>query len=206
MKSYIHFIRHGLTEGNLRKWYYGWSDLPLAEEGVSALQNLRTQGVYPSLGDADCYTSGMLRTEQTLETIYGDIPHQTLPLMKEMNFGTWECKTFEELKSEPLFDTWMNDKDGTMVFPEGDSVITFYARIREGLSQLRGLHRMKELSHRHSGKDAVSLLVCHGGVIAASMENMFPHQRENFWQWIPEPGRGYTVYFQESEPVSYEVI
>lgn len=65
---------------------------------------------------------------------------------------------------------------------------------------------MKELSHRHSGKDAVSILVCHGGVIAASMEILFPQVQTTFWEWIPDPGHGYTVYFEESEPIKYETF
>ena len=32
-------IRHGLTEGNVRRWYYGALDLPLCETGKSALPN-----------------------------------------------------------------------------------------------------------------------------------------------------------------------
>lgn len=205
-KSYIHFIRHGLTEGNLRRWYYGSTDIPLAPEGFAALESLRDAGIYPPLGDADCYTSGMLRTEQTFQTIYGDVPHKALPLMKEMNFGTCECKTFDELKTMDFFDDWINDKTGTIAYPSGDSIESFGARIRQGLAELRGLHRMKELSHRHSGKDAVSILVCHGGVIAASMEILFPQVQTTFWEWIPDPGHGYTVYFEESEPIKYETF
>ena len=76
-KSYIHFIRHGLTEGNLRRWYYGSTDIPLAPEGFAALESLRDAGIYPELGDADCYTSGMLRTEQTFRpsTVMCPIKH-----------------------------------------------------------------------------------------------------------------------------------
>ena len=81
---------------------------------------------------------------------------------------------------------------------------SFYARISEGLKELRGVHRLNELSHRHNGRDAVSIVVCHGGVIAAIMEILFPGERENFWQWIPDPGHGYTVYFENSDPDSYE--
>lgn len=208
MKSYIHFIRHGITEGNTSRWYYGWSDIPLLPEGIEELTSLRDQGIYPPLLEADCYTSGMLRTEQTFQVIYGDVPHKTLPLMKEMNFGQWEMRTFEDLKSEPLFNTWMNDKTGNFAFPDGDSPVSFSARIAKGLTELRGLHRLKELSHRHNGRDAVSILVCHGGVIGNVMEQMFPGHRENFWQWIPDPGHGYTVYFDfvTGQPVSYEAF
>ncbi|MCI8609778.1 MAG: phosphoglycerate mutase family protein [Firmicutes bacterium] len=206
MKSYIHFIRHGITEGNAKKWYYGWTDVPLLPEGVAALQNLCAQGIYPPLLDADCYTSGMVRTEQTFQVIYGDAPHRALPHMKEINFGDWERLTFEELKSDPHFDTWINDKTGTVAYPGGESLSTFAVRIGQGLTELLALHHLKELSHSADNQDAVSILVCHGGVIAASMENMFPNEKETFWQWVPDPGHGYTVYLKDGKPESYEPI
>ncbi len=206
-KSYIHFIRHGLTEGNVKRWFYGWADIPLLAEGVEALQKLKKSDIYPPLSDADCYTSGLCRTEQTLETIYGPVSHKVVDDLKEINFGEWECKTFEDIKQEKLFDKWVNDKSGNFFYPNGDSINTFYDRVSRGLATLRGCHRIKELSHRHSGQDAISLVVCHGGVIAACMQNLFPNvETATFFDWIPDPGRGYTVFFQDGEPVSYEKI
>lgn len=207
MRSYIHFIRHGITEGIINKWYYGSADLPLIDEGYEALRELMAEGIYPPLGDADCYTSGMLRADQTLKVIYGNVPFKTIPLLREMNFGSWECKTFNELQKEPEYEEWINNKEGSFTFPGGgDSVISFNKRIKKGLKELCGYQRLKELSHRHSGKDAVSIMVCHGGTIAAAMEGWFPGDRENFWQWIPATGRGFTVEFKESEPFSYKAI
>ena len=207
MRSYIHFIRHGITEGIINKWYYGSADLPLTDEGYEALRELMAEGIYPPLGDADCYTSGMLRADQTLKVIYGNVPFKTIPLLREMNCGSWECKTFNELQKEPEYEEWINNKEGSFTFPGGgDSVISFNERIQKGLKELCGYQRLKELSHRHSGKDAVSIMVCHGGTIAAAMEGWFPGDRENFWQWIPATGRGFTVEFKESEPFSYKAI
>ena len=207
MRSYIHFIRHGITEGIINKWYYGSSDLPLTDEGYEALRELMAEGIYPPLGDADCYTSGMLRADQTLKVIYGNVPFKTIPLLREMNFGSWECKTFNELQKEPEYEEWINNKEGSFAFPGGgDSVISFNERIQKGLKELCGYQRLKELSRRHSGKDTVSIMVCHGGTIAAAMEHWFPGERENFWQWIPATGRGFTVEFKESEPFSYKAI
>lgn len=206
MKSYLHLIRHGITEGIIRKWYYGSTDLPLIEEGFRELENLKSQGIYPSADGADCYTSGMLRANQTFEAIYGKLPYTPMSKMREMDFGKWECKTFEELKKEDGFDDWMNDKDGSFHYPCGDSILSFYARIQDGLNEIHGLHRLKELSHRHCGKDAVSILVCHGGTIAASMQYWFPDERDNFWQWIPKVGRGFTIEFKDGDPYGFDEI
>ena len=94
-------IRHGITAGNENRWYYGRLDIPLTERGIAQLEKLRTDGIYPNAQGADCYTSGMLRTEQTFQTIYGDQPHKALPLLREMNFGAWEGMSFDEMAVTP---------------------------------------------------------------------------------------------------------
>ena len=206
MKSYIHFIRHGITEGNANRWFYGWTDVNLLPEGIAELESLRDAGIYPPLGDADVYTSGMRRTEQTLQVIYGDVPHRQIPAMKELNFGEWECHTWDQLKDIPNIIELLGNMDGKEEYPGGESPYGFRQRVLGGLEELRGFHRLKELSHRHSGQDAVSVMVCHGGVISNCMFHMFPAERENFWKWLPDPGHGYTVYFEDGEPVRYEAF
>ena len=97
-------IRHGLTEGNIRRLYYGAMDLPLLPDGIEALHALRDGGGYP---EAEQYfTSGMTRTEQTFAALYGDRPHGTLPGMQEMRFGEFEGKTYADLKDDPAFRAW----------------------------------------------------------------------------------------------------
>ena len=94
-------IRHGLTEGNIRRLYYGAMDLPLLPDGIEALHALRDGGGYP---EAERYfTSGMTRTEQTFAALYGNRPHGTLPGMQEMRFGEFEGKTYADLKDDPAF-------------------------------------------------------------------------------------------------------
>ena len=205
MASRIHFIRHGITQGILNKWYYGSTDMPLVQEGIDEIKGFIEENIYPN-EDADFYTSGMIRAEETLQLIYGDVPRKSITNLREMDFGRWECKTFDQLKLEPEFDEWMSCTDNSFVFPEGDSILTFYDRVTLGLDELLGLHRLKELSNRHSGKDSVSVIVCHGGVISAAMEKYFPGDRENFWQWIPSTGKGFTLHLEDGEPVRYNEI
>ena len=40
----IFFIRHGATEGNLRRRYIGRTDEPLCEAGIAQVETLRKQG------------------------------------------------------------------------------------------------------------------------------------------------------------------
>ena len=112
-------IRHGLTEGNIRRLYYGAMDLPLLPDGIEALHALRDGGGYP---EAEQYfTSGMTRTEQTFAALYGDRPHGTLPGMQEMRFGEFEGKTYADLKDDPAFRAWCSGDYENNVCPGGES-------------------------------------------------------------------------------------
>ena len=206
MKSQIHLIRHGITEGNQRRLYYGASDIPLADEGVAELKKLVKEAIYPQADEGDFYTTGLKRTEQTLALIYGDREHEVIPELKEMGFGDFEMKSYEDLKEVPEYVGWISDKSGSAASPGGESIAGFSMRIKEGLRILHGKHQLKERSVRHSGGDAVSVMVCHGGTIATIMDVCFPGQREHFFKWIPDPGHGYTLTLEKSEIVRYEAF
>ena len=85
-------LRHAQTEGSLRNLYYGAADIPALPESLSELH--RRAGDYPTA--QRYYTSGMLRTEQTLAAIYGNVPHTRLPGLREMDFGDFEMKSYED--------------------------------------------------------------------------------------------------------------
>ena len=204
MKSQIHLIRHGITEGNQRRLYYGAADIPLAKEGEQMLKELAADHIYPAAENSDFYTTGLLRTEQTLALIYGERTHSTIEELREMNFGQFEMKSYQDLKEIPAYIEWAGDKTGTIASPEGESILEFRERVKKGFEILMGRHRLKELSERHSGKDAVSTVVCHGGTIASIMELCFPGKREHFYKWIPDPGHGYTLNVKDGDVLDYE--
>ena len=68
-------LRHGETDGSRRDLYYGAADIPALPESLAALHE--NAAAYPRA--ARYYTSGLLRTEQTLQALYGDVPHVQLP-------------------------------------------------------------------------------------------------------------------------------
>ncbi len=207
MRSYIVLIRHGITEGIKRHWFYGWTDLPIIEEGYEQLRQYKEEGAYPELpDDTKYYTTGFVRTTQTLHALFGDVPYKEIPDLKEINFGEWECQTFDELSQKEGGAEWLADANGTFVFPGGESMQGYTERINRGCRELVGYHRLQELAHRHSGKDAASVMICHGGTISAAMVNWFPDERETFWDWTPVVGLGYIVYFENGEPSSYETL
>ena len=207
MLSRIYLIRHGKTEGNLRHWYYGATDLPLTDKGIEELEAYAESGIYPEIpDDADIYTTGLYRTQQTLEAIYGKRDFSAIPKLQEINFRSVECKTYDELKTYEGFDKWAWDTTGDARIADAETSNEFHKRIHEGLKELLGKHRLKEWSHRHGGQDAVSVVVCHGGVIACIMEKLFPAVCGSMWDWLPEPGFGYAVDFEDSDPYMYTKI
>ncbi len=207
MVSKIYLIRHGITEGNQKKWFYGSADLPLAEEGVQALRKALEAGVYPQISaDADYYTTGLLRTEQTFEILFGMRTHGIIRNLREMEFGKYECHSYEDLKDDPEFSVWCWDETGDAVLSGGETRNAFAARISDGWKELMGYHRLKELSLRHSEMEAVTVMVCHGGVISAIMQSLFPCEKGNMWDWMPDPGFGYVIDFAGGMPAGFEKI
>jgi broad specificity phosphatase PhoE len=185
-------IRHGLTEGNLRRLYYGGADIPLAPEGEAELRRLRETAEYPR--GRDYYTSGMVRTEQTFAILYGDTLHTQVPGLREMNFGAWEMKSYEDLKDDPAFQEWCSGDVEQHRAPEGDSFQMVYDRVGEAIAPI--LER---------GRDAVC--VVHGGVIVMLLRRWFPADLAQTYARTPEPGHGYQVVFDDDgKPVSFTPI
>lgn len=205
-KSEIVLIRHGITTGNIRRLYYGSTDVPLAEEGIARLKEQKAQGIYPDGDGADFYTSGMLRAEQTLKILYGDREHVQLPELKELHFGEFEMKSYEELDKVPEYREWITAGTDTMPPPGGESIADFTVRVKTGFDKLVHLHSCKVLELRHKDAEARSICICHGGVISGIMAYIWPEEHKNFYEWIPEPGHGYVLTLQESKIIDRAIF
>ena len=173
-------IRHGKTRANIDLFYCGSTDLPLSESGREELEGLRDAGGYPDGEGFAYYTSGMIRTEETLEILYGPVEHRTLDGFREMDFGAFEMHSYEQLKDDPLYQAWCSGDNDSNTAPGGESGRVMRKRVLETL---------KELIRK--GQDAVA--VCHGGPIAAIMDELFPEEGKNRYEWQPSNGRGYLI-------------
>jgi len=187
----IHLVRHGKTSANEKRLYCGQTDLPLSENGFSEITLLTKQGVYPR---ADIFfTSGLLRAEQTLQLIYGEINRITDPRISEFNFGLFEMKSYDELKDRADYQAWITDETGGVQCPRGESKRQFETRVLAGYNAL--------VEETRNSKKVSAFVVCHGGVIACIMEYLHPGTR-NFYERQPQPGRGYTLFSDKMyEPI-----
>lgn len=189
----LYLIRHSLTTGNERRWYYGAADLPLSESGRALCQAMK--GAYSLDVDVAFATSGMLRAEETLKLLFGDVPREQFPDLREMNMGKFEMHTYDELKDDPDFQRWC--EDDAFVIPGGESNQGYAHRVERGIRQILSEHEVDEKS---------LLLVCHGGTIRRAMTFLFAESGKSFWDWQADSCHGYAVHFEESRASSYEVI
>ena len=156
-------IRHGLTEGNVRRWYYGALDLPLCEAGQAAVQEAAAGGLYPPYSGERILTSGMLRTEQTLRLIYGEAPHEIWPELREISFGIFEGKSYDELKGLAEYEAWL----------AGD----WFQNVRRAANPLRRQARILSALSRMRAQDEDLLAVVHGGTVLTIMQALFPEEK-----------------------------
>ena len=103
----VYLIRHGKTEANEKYLYCGSADLPLSEAGKAELQNL-----HYDIKNVRFLTSGMKRTDETLQLLFGDVPYVVDPRFREADFGIFEMHSYEELKDTPNigFGLWETTK------------------------------------------------------------------------------------------------
>lgn len=168
----IYLIRHGKTQANLQHLYCGSTDLPLSDQGREELKQL-----HYVIENVKFITSGMLRTEQTLEILFGPVPHTQEPGFREVDFGAFEMQSYEKLKDDPAYQVWLTGDNEANVPPQGESGVQMRQRVLEAFSRVE--------------EDTV--IIAHGGVIAAIMEHLFPEEGKNRYQWQPKPGYGYAL-------------
>lgn len=170
----IYLIRHGKTAATERSLYCGSTDLPLSNEGVSELQNLHYD---IDTKNVRFITSGMKRTEQTLNVLFGAVDHIREHRFREVDFGLFEMHGYEELKDTAAYQTWLDGDNESNIPPNGESGTHMKKRVLAALSELH--------------TDCV--IVTHGGVITAIMEHLFPEEQKTRYEWTPAPGYGYVI-------------
>ncbi|MGN0343309.1 MAG: histidine phosphatase family protein [Roseburia sp.] len=178
-------IRHGATAGNRRGCYIGKTDEPLSETGIADIRGKAAREVYPR---ADILlVSPMIRCRQTAEILYPGYEMHPVSLWREMDFGEFEGKNYQELNGNPRYQRWI-DSGGTLAFPGGESREEFCCRVRAGMEQ--ALELVESL--RQGTCLSVSAVV-HGGTIMALLSSFcggdyFDYQCSN--------GEGFSVQLQ----------
>ncbi len=181
MKLYL--IRHGTTEGNKRKAYIGArTDEPLCAKGMAQLQTKH----YPK---ADIvFASPMKRCIMTAEAIY---PNQEMILcegFKEMDFGDFEGKSYEELKDNPDYINWI-ESGGEIAFPNGERKKDFACRCQNAFRAC--IQHVRQSSQEME----TAAFVVHGGTIMAIMEE-YGTPKGDYYGWRVQNGEFIELYIK----------
>ncbi|MBQ4396402.1 MAG: histidine phosphatase family protein [Clostridia bacterium] len=182
MKTYqIHFIRHGITDGNVNGQYIGSKDLPLNDIGVTEIQKLDAAYVYP--GAAAYFTSPMQRCKQTLSIIYPQAHPLEIDAFRECDFGEFEGLTADDLKDNQDFAEWLA-ADGMTAPPAGESGADFGRRVCQAFEKV--VEAMMK-----TGIPSV-VIVAHGGVISTVLAQ-YGLPEAGMAEWTMAPGCGYSI-------------
>lgn len=178
----ISLLRHGLTIANEKRAYIGWTDSPLSERGERSLQAKN----YPQGSVQLLFSSPLQRCLATADILFPQQKAQVIEELKEMNFGAWEGKTYDELKDRPIYRQWLND-----IFSEpieaGESYSQFSNRIADGLEKVYERAIDKQVNHL--------AIVTHGGVIRLILHRLFPEEK-TFFDWEIPYGAGYELSWE----------
>lgn len=154
--TWIDLIRHGEPEGG--PMFRGSKDDPLSALGWAQMRDaIRADEQWDSI-----LTSPMVRCREFARILAKkrDIPLNSDPRLREIGFGAWEGMTADTIQAEygpePLAAFWA-DADNNPP-PGGERFSDFQARIQDA---------WEEWSDRLAGQRV--LLVCHGGVIRATL-------------------------------------
>ena len=176
----VYLIRHGKTLANERRLYCGSTDLSLSESGREELKK-----IHYDIQNVRFLTSGMKRTDETMELLFPGQAYRRDPRFREVDFGVFEMHSYGDLKERPDYQAWLAGDNGRNIPPGGESGEQMTRRVLDAFRSLR--------------EDAC--LVTHGGVIAAIMASLFPEEGKHRYQWQPQNGHGYRVTDRGYEPL-----
>ncbi|AOH57271.1 hypothetical protein ABE28_023235 [Peribacillus muralis] len=175
----ITLLRHGLTIANERRAYLGWSDSPLSAEGEKRIQALR--GSYPMY--EKIHTSDLPRCVETARLLFPEAVLVKDRSFREMNFGHWEGKTYDELKSDGKYMDWLENPMEAIV-PGGEGYREFSDRVRIGWNEW-----IADEEDRY-------VLMTHGGVIRDLLVRFAPVEKA-FFDWGISHGMGYELIWKD---------
>ena len=174
-------IRHGLTRFNEEKRYIGSTDLPLSERGRADLLKI-TKG--QEIGKKRLLiSSDLTRCKETTELLYPDQSYLCLAPLREIDFGDWEGKTYEELKDDCVYRSWLDDPR-LVTPPNGERLEQFRQRTNLAMKQVLDLAKENEVTN--------VTVITHGGVIRQWLSSFAPEKRA-FFEWEVPIGAAFTL-------------
>lgn len=184
-------IRHGRTAGNLLGRYIGSrTDEPLCDEGREELAGKQLPEV------ERLYVSPMKRCVETAEILWPGFDRKKMQKvmdLRECDFGDFENKNYKELSGNGDYQAWI-DSNGTLPFPNGESMDAFKSRCLEAFARIVEEVSGAEQEWIASGKTGIfrAGIVVHGGTIMAILEQ-YGYPKAAYFDYQVKNGCGYRL-------------
>lgn len=184
----LNFIRHGMTDGNKMKKYIGITDELLCTDGINQLK----EHIYPEC--SYLFTSPMKRCIQTAEIIYPDMNFTVCDDFRECDFGRFENKNYIELSGDAYYQKWI-DSNGTIPFPDGESVENFKERCISAFEKcIRSVLKYESVS-----------FIIHGGTIMSVLEK-YAFPKGSYYDFSIANAECYVTEFDGTKIIILEKI
>ena len=174
----LFLIRHGATKANREHRYLGKTEESLSEEGREQLKAFQKQNIYPDPASIRLlFVSPMERCQETAELLFGECEQEVIPEFREMDFGLFEGKNYQDLQGNVQYQAWI-DSNGTLPFPDGESREDFIARCNRGFKEMLRIVTAEVISRNEEQKNIAA--VVHGGTIMAVCSSFFGGEYYDF--------------------------
>ncbi|SOC20973.1 alpha-ribazole phosphatase [Ureibacillus xyleni] len=150
----VHLIRHEKTEANRLKKYVGWTDEPIIKNSQPLQLPFQPNIVYGS---------DLNRCAETAKLYFPNAQFKALFPLRELNFGEFEMKTYEQLKNLPIYREWI-DYPEEITPPNGENFRHFTYRVTQCFRQI-------------VVKPTTYTFVVHGGVIRLLLSLFGPSEK-----------------------------
>lgn len=167
----IIIIRHGETEWNKTGRFQGHSDVPLSAEGRAQAAAL---GQNLALDHVDAiYASDLTRAMETAAPLAKRFGFEVIsdPLLRELNFGAWEGRHFDDVNAENpnAMKNFYTDPEQADI-PESEPFPEFQRRVAG---------RVREIVAQERGKRIV--IVSHGASIRILLADILAMPIRSIW-------------------------
>lgn len=180
-------VRHGQTDMNLNKIYFGWLDPELNQIGIKQAKNVKK--ILKEFSYDHIYSSDLKRAKKTAQIInylQKDIVYDKR--IRELNFGVFEGMTYEEILLKYPSQYELSSKEWkTYDFEIGESPMKL---------QRRAINFIESLDLK---KD--NLVITHWGVINCILSWYFSKELDSYWKYSVENGGICVIEFIDGFPI-----
>ena len=176
----ILLIRHGETDYNKKKLYYGHLNPSLNETGIKQLENTKRK-LEKMVKEIDViFSSDLKRCRESLKLleIAENIQRNFSENLRELNFGNIEGKTYDEIKKNfPHYVDEMKNNWRYFQTEGGESLSDLERRVTKEVEKIKKIYQNKKI-----------LIVAHAGVIQTLISHYLFGNLDGYWKFQLDNG------------------